>query len=259
MPSTAAHAPPTSYFPQASDRADGDPAGDSDHDPDDEEPASSGLLGLVLLFSVVFVLLCGATLAVVVVKRAAKQKSLEAVTSGDESVVYLHPRNSTRADWVDASEGRVVSLNDVPLAIERVEYGEVRAKDATNRVIVSAERHYLQIQVRLRNRRSQQLDYQSWYGNTFAVRDGTSAVMLEDDDGRRYDAMRRTGLSAVRGHTPAANLSPNDTVTDVLVFVVPDTAARRRITHFRLRLPAAAYGGTGEYRFLIPRAMIDGF
>ena len=48
-------------------------------------------------------------------------------------------------------------------------------------------------------------------------------------------------------------------IEDVVVFAIPEGVDRRTIRHFRLELPAEAYGGSGVYRFEIPRQSIQGF
>ena len=68
-----------------------------------------------------------------------------------------------------------------------------------------------------------------------------------------------TGVTEVQGHTREATLGTNEVAKDVLVFDIPSSINLRTIQYFHLDLPADAYGGTGIYRFEIPRHIVQGF
>jgi len=147
----------------------------------------------------------------------------------------------------------------VAVDVDYVEYGEVRARDARNRVIVSDTKSYLQIYLNIKGLSPQSVQYTSWYGNTFSSDGEQVGATLVDDQGRSYPMRQFRGVSGVRGHTAKAVLTYKETVHDIVIFDVPATIDRRAIRYFRLELPAAAYGGSGCYRFEIPVDAIHGF
>lgn len=243
----------------------------SDADYADElQPGGGGLLGLLIAASVVIFLLCLTALGIVIWKRAASRDGEIVVVDGQKTVL-ARPSSGSSATWVDAALKTPIRLNDVMVSIEQVEYGQVRARDAGGSVIVSDDADYLQVFVAIKNRQRQSIEYSSWYGGPFTeppdanVANADTGVSLVDDQGGEYPLMRLTGVASVRGHTPRAVLKPpvaaDDpaSIDDVVIFAVPDDAARREIQHFRLELPARAYGGRGSYRFDIPSDMIEGF
>jgi hypothetical protein len=160
---------------------------------------------------------------------------------------------------VDAPGNTVVSINSVSVDVDYVEYGEVRAKDASRRVVVSDAKDYLQIFLTITNRASQPIRYSSWYGSTFDSGGSGVSASLVDDQGRSYEMRNFRSVSGVRGHTDRADLKHRESVSDVVIFEIPSTLNRREIRYFRLELPAEAYGRSGVYRFQIPRRAAQGF
>ncbi len=82
---------------------------------------------------------------------------------------------------------------------------------------------------------------------------------MVDDSDRQYEMLAFTGVTEVQGHTREATLGTNEVAKDVLVFDIPSSINLRTIQYFHLDLPADAYGGTGIYRFEIPRHIVQGF
>jgi hypothetical protein len=179
--------------------------------------------------------------------------------SGSPEIVHLTPGNSRRSGWADAAGNTVVRINSVSVDVDYVEYGEVRAKDTSRRVIVSDSKDYLQIYLTISNQAPRPIRYASWYGNTFDSDGRMVAATLVDDRGRSYEMREFRSVAGVRGHTDRADLAPRESVSDVVIFAIPPTLERRDIRYFHLELPAEAYGGSGMYRFEIPRRAAQGF
>ncbi|MBC8875862.1 MAG: hypothetical protein H8E44_41075 [Planctomycetes bacterium] len=223
-------------------------------------PESSGsLLGICLLAGGICVLLAGLILVVLLVKGGREGDKPVAKQSDGRQVVQLTPEKSRSAGWSNMAQGIVINMNDVAVDVDYVGYGEVRAKDEDNQVIVSQDKNYLRVYVNIKNLRPTVLRYNSWYGNSFSSEGGHVAATLVDDGGQQYEMLTFTGVTEVHGHTREAVLSTNEVAKDVLVFVIPRTIDRTTIGYFRLDLPAEAYGDAGIYRFEIPRRVIRGF
>jgi len=220
-------------------------------------------MGVCLMVGGMCVLLAGllvVVLLVVLLVKATREKDDPSSTPPDgQQIIALTPSESRSARWSNVADGIVIHLNKVAVDVDYVGYGEVRARDRSNRVVITEEKDYLQVFVNIKNLRPTALRYNSWYGNTFVSEGGHVAATLVDDSGRQYEMLAFTGVTEVQGHTPEATLATNDVVKDMLVFVVPSTINRRTIGYFHLDLPADAYGGAGVYRFEIPRHVIQGF
>jgi len=228
----------------------------------DERPqprSSCGLLALCLLGGAAC-LVIGGLLLVLVLARASRERSGSASTESDgQQIVHLTPGSSQTSGWSDITQGIVINLNNVAVDVDYVGYGEVRAKDANNRVIVSEDKNYLQVFVNIENLRSGPLTYNSWYGNAFVSGERQVAATLIDDQGQQYEMLKFTHVRGIMGHTPEATLDAKNSTKDVIVFAIPSTVNRTTIRYFHLDLPAAAYGGSGSYRFEIPAGVIQGF
>ena len=140
-----------------------------------------------------------------------------------------------------------------------VGYGEVRAKDVQHRVLVSDQKNYLQAYLKIKNLGSGSVKYVSWQGNSFTAGDRQVRATLVDDQQRSYPMQEFADVAGLKGHTPRLLLAEKEEMEDVVVFTIPESVDRRPIRHFRMELPAEAYGGSGVYRFEIPRQSIQGF
>lgn len=220
---------------------------------------SSSLLGVCLLAGGVCLLLGGLLLVVLLVKAGREEVEPAAKTPDGRPIIAFTPNESRSSGWSNVADGIVIHLNDVAVDVEYVGYGDVRAKDENNRVIVSQERNYLQVYINIKNLGPTPLRYNSWYGNSFVSDDGPVGATLVDDSDRQYEMLSFTGVTEVQGHTRRALLGMNEVAKDVLVFVIPSSVNPRTIGYFHLDLPADAYGGAGVYRFEIPRRAVQGF
>ena len=149
---------------------------------------------------------------------------------------------------------KAVLVDDVKVRIARVEYGAIRAKDERNMVQTSTESNFLQIYLAVENVGEQEVSYRSWYGNTFADKGKQQTAELMDSSGRAYSMMTFQEISRIAGHVDKAELAArsnrdqDSSVSDVLVFEMPEGMKPSSQKYFRLRLPAAACGGNGSFR-----------
>ena len=152
-----------------------------------------------------------------------------------------------------------IDLNSLAVDVQYVGFGEVRAKDAYNRVVVSDQRNYLQVYLKIKNLGAKPVKYISWQGNAFAAGGQQVRATLVDDQGRNYPMQEFVRVAGLQGHTPRAILANKEEAGDVVIFTIPPSVDRRTIRQFRLELPAEAYGGSGVYRFEFPPQAIQGF
>jgi hypothetical protein len=204
-------------------------------------------------------------LLVVIAKLGSRNRELDRPTTADTSsppssqIVRLTPESSRKSGWSSVSRGDAIDLNSVVVDVDHVAYGELRAKDARNRIVVSDQKCYLQAYLKIKNLRPGPLKYVSWQGRSFTVGDREVWAKLVDDQGRSYSMQEFSRVSGLQGHTPRAILASKEEIDDVVVFTVPEDAHRRMIRYFHLELPAEAYGGSGVYRFEISWQLIQGF
>ncbi len=221
--------------------------------------------GLLILGGAACLILGGLLLLVVIVRLANRDHPPDRPTAvgtnppASSQIVRWTPESSRRSGWSSVSRGVAIDLNALAVDVHYVGYGEVRAKDAQNRVMVTDQKNYLQAHLKIKNLGSVPVKYISWQGNSFSAGGQQVRATLIDDQQRSYPMQEFAHVAGLKGHTPRAILAEKEEIDDVVVFVIPETANRRTIRHFRLELPAEAYGGSGVYRFEIPRRSIQGF
>jgi hypothetical protein len=94
--------------------------------------------------------------------------------------------------------------------------------------------------------------YESW-----AERAGAPSKhppVLVDNAERLYAQVPFDASSEVVGRWTAPTLLPGRAAGEFLVFTAPPAG----IEYLRLKLPASALGGTSEFRFQVPKSMIEG-
>lgn len=234
--------------------------------PSAESVESTGSsVSLIILGGAACLILGGLLLLVVIVRLANRDREPDqptpVVTSSSTSaqIVRWTPESSRRSGWSSVSRGVAIDINSLAVDVHYVGYGEVRAKDAQNRVIVSDQRNYLQAYLKIKNLGSRPVKYNSWQGNSFTAGDQQVRATLIDDQQRSYPMQEFAHVAGLKGHTPRSILAEKEEIDDVVVFTIPENVNRRTIRHFRLELPAEAYGGSGVYRFEIPRQSVQGF
>ncbi|NLF68002.1 MAG: hypothetical protein GX575_02995 [Candidatus Anammoximicrobium sp.] len=235
--------------------------------PEAAEPQDAGVspIGLILFGGTACFILGALLLLVVILKLAQRSRVPDRPTAAGvpsaaaSRIVHWTPEASRSSGWSSVARGVAIALNSLAVDVHYVGYGEVRARDARNRVVVSDENNYLQVYLKIRNLGAEPVHYVSWLCPSFAAGGQQVQATLVDDQGRSYAMQEFAQVAGLQGHTPQAVLAHKEEAEDVVVFIVPTSVDRRAIRHFRLELPAEAYGGSGVYRFEIPPETIQGF
>jgi len=234
-------------------------------EPTAAQTAGGNSIGLILLGGTVCFLAGCLLLLVVVLKLAQGGREPDRPTAANvrthssAQIVRWTPESSRSSGWSSVARGVAIDLNSLAVDVHYVGFGEVRARDARNRVVVSDQRNYLQVYLRIKNLGAETVQYASWQGNSFAADGQQVRATLVDDQGHSYPMQQFTHVAGLQGHTPRAILANNEEVGDVVVFTLPPSVDSQAIRHFRLELPAEAYGGSGVYRFEFPPQSIQGF
>lgn len=163
--------------------------------------------------------------------------------------------SSTPLNWTDASR-YAVRIGGVKVKVNRVEFGEIRARNQDNEVQTSEDDSFFQLFLTIENQKSQTFSYTSWYGNEFIVDEVARVAQLTDDQGRAYPMLVFRDALNIHGHTPQAELDRRDSLGDTLVFEIPAEVELDDVEFFRLQLPGAALQKTGSIRFEIPGEML---
>ena len=231
----------------------------------ESQDAGGRSISLILLGGTACFIAGGLLLLVVILKLAQRDREHDrpvvAGTSrlGSSQIVHWTPASSRSSGWSSVARGVAIALNSLAVDVQYVGFGEVRARDAYNRVVVSDQRNYLQVYLKIKNLGAGSVKYISWQGNSFAADGQQVRATLVDDQGRSYPMQEFAHVAGLKGHTPSAILANKEETQDVVVFAIPESVDRRTIGHFRLELPAEAYGGSGVYRFEIQRQSVQGF
>jgi hypothetical protein len=161
------------------------------------------------------------------------------------------PRAQEPDEWVDASANGL-EIADFRVQVDSVRVGQV---DLTLRGSKTRSREQFLIIRLVVNDAGilfREVHYEPW-----ADQDGSPSQHpphLTDSANRPYVQKAFDPLAKVVGRAyedrPIAGGRP---LIEVLVYPVPPAD----IEYLRLNLPAAAFGGTGEFHFQIPRSMID--
>lgn len=209
---------------------------------------------------------------------AAQQNAAKAILAEADLekniVVPIKSSAEKEAPWTDASKG-AIQHGDFRVQLGAVVVRNVRIKDVLGDETVSPTKN-LTIQVFLDNMNAtRKLDYQGWSGATANVvgladllggaarNKGTTsespsasestAASLTDNFGNSYKRLSLDLGAQVPGQiTSATSVYPGKRIEDLLVFEPPID----KLQYLRLNLPATAFGGTGNVRLQIPKAMI---
>jgi hypothetical protein len=149
--------------------------------------------------------------------------------------------------WSDASES-TIRRGDVSVKITSATIGSPRVIQEALRLPGRPKRDYLLVAVELENHSAdRKLNHSSWGGyGPMSLR-----ATLTDNLDKTYRPKRFSGTRP-DGPLMSAAIGPNQRIDDLLVFDPPAEGAE----FLRLRLPAAAFGSSGDLRFQIPREMI---
>lgn len=157
--------------------------------------------------------------------------------------------------WTDASRYSA-RISSVKVKVERIEFGEVRARNEQREVQTSQDDSFFQLYLVVENQRRLPVDYTSWYGNEFEVDGKTLVAQLSDLEGNVFPMLVFRDAFDIHGHTPNASLNEKIEIRDTIVFEIPEEVDIAKVSAFRLTLPAAAFGELGSLHFEIPEAMI---
>lgn len=239
-------------------------AAKSDEDRDAEDAAARsrwlGTVALLGLSLVVLTLVCGVVVAVKGLPSflIPQAKVDEDLLIDPESVAESAPSEYLPALWAMAPRVAIIH-SDVLVRVKRVEYGEVLGRTERNEGVSASGGDYLIVYFQVENRRDADLDYISWYGNTFRDGETTTAARLSDAAGKRYSQVTFDSVRTVKGHMARTIIAPRDRIDDVLVFGVPREVIEKLDQPLKLELPRSAIDSSlkGSYRFQIPRRMLS--
>jgi hypothetical protein len=151
-------------------------------------------------------------------------------------------------NWVDAATN-AVQKEDVRVQVVSARIGRVDLKNRSG-VVPSSDR-YLVIRLRVSYMGIvfQQTPYEPWADR--ADSPSKHPPILTDNTDRVYDQKVFDSGRKVVGRAEVDALTPGHQVKEVLIFPIPPGDVK----YLRLKLPASAFGLTGEFRFQIPRGM----
>ena len=147
-------------------------------------------------------------------------------------------------------------LGKIQVNIKLVEFGPLRVKDQSNRVHVSSD-SLLQIFLEIRSRFPGDVNYVSWYGNSFDRSGKQVVAQLSDQNGTVFNMPVFGDVKGLFGHTPKATLERNERAQDCVVFELPAGTAITDIKELKLALPMECFGRKGTLYFKIPQEEIQ--
>lgn len=154
-------------------------------------------------------------------------------------------------EWVDASTSAIVrDFLRVQIVSARVAGVEVKTRSSK---FITKDK-FLQIRLRatVEGALFKVLSYEPW--NDTAKGPSKNQPVLLDDAKRLYVQHAFSGdLKVVSNREEGDYVTNGRALDDILVYPVPDP----NIEYLRLKLPAAAFGQDGDFRFHIPRAMME--
>lgn len=154
-------------------------------------------------------------------------------------------------EWVDASTSAILR-NVLRAQVVSVRVGGVELKTKTAKY--TTKEKYLQIRLRVTVEGTlfKNFTYEPW--NDTASAPSKNQPTLTDNLNRPYPQQTFPPDRKVVSDREAGDYITNGrALDDILVFAVPSPD----LEYLRLTLPAAAFGQEGEFRFQIPRAMME--
>lgn len=207
-------------------------------------------VGGVMMTAILIVLIAGGVVGGIVGLAMLDKNS----TDNKKAERERKEEANKKIDYTLAGKKRV-KLGDLEVGVKLVEFGPVRVKDQTNKVHVSSEQ-LLQVYLEIRSRRSSDVEYVSWYGNSFARGDDRVVAELTDQDGRSCDMPVYGDVKGLFGHTPQAVIARNERIQDCIIFELPKNTTVTDIKELRLSLPMECFGNEGNLYFKIPQELI---
>jgi hypothetical protein len=152
-------------------------------------------------------------------------------------------------EWVDAST-HAMQTRDLRVQIASVQFAQIKLKDGKREFLSPQKCLAIQLLIGYHGAAVQRLDYEPWAD--IADAPSKNPPVLTDASSRTYPQMKFEAATRVAGRGEHLFLTTGRQVRETLIFAVPGTPTE----DLRLRLPAAAFGLEGEFRFRIPRAMM---
>jgi hypothetical protein len=172
-------------------------------------------------------------------------------------VITLHkggmvrPRPVEEDEWVDASSA-AFRTSDIQVQVVSVQLGPVNLRVSEKNW--QSPENYLTIRLRVTDEGvlfREKVPYETWADEAGAPSKHPPELM--DNQERVYPQKTFDANTKIGGRPYADGLSP-PAMTELLVFPAP----QQGIEYLRLKLPGAAFGIAGEFRFQIPKSMIEG-
>lgn len=171
--------------------------------------------------------------------------------------VSLNPDDIERhaldnGQWTDASE-RVVSLNDVHVQVSSARIETVALTKASGPSTTTADKYLvIRLHVSYEGIVFKQFHYERWADTATAP--SKHRPVLVDDEGQPIEQAKfGAGRSVPSELGDEPFVIYGRPLDDVLVFPAPS----RIPEYWLLTLPASAFGQAGEYKFHIPRSMVE--
>jgi len=162
-----------------------------------------------------------------------------------------------KREYTDASR-KAVNYAGVLVRVDRVEAGKVFYRSKRQN-LQTATPNYLIINLNIQNKsRAEPVEYLSWYDNQFVTGDGEPLDLeLVDEDGVTLEVFPIAEAENVERHGVSSSLLPRgDDTNDSLVFKLPDDYPSDPFPSLYLKLPVAAVGDEGFFKFHIPGEMV---
>jgi len=183
--------------------------------------------------------------------RAEASRAIAAAERGEPASTAAGATEPEPAAETWAIARLPVRVGDVELTFPSVRVGRVPIVDAIAGESFSRE-DLLAIEVEVRNfSGTRKVEYRTW-SKADAYYEATAELI--DGFGNSYPARAPSSYTArIAGATASGSVYPGGTLRDVLVFDPPVDAAE----YLHLRLEGARVGVDGEFRVMIPTAMIE--
>ena len=227
-----------------------------------KEGLSNGALAaIVCLVTAVFVPLFG-----IVVFALVARPDLFAVASvvnnsnrpvADEGTQNSTNASSADATYADAGAGRKQGLDRMFVKVDRCQTGGVRGRDSERQVSDVTNDRYFAVFLSIENLTKEPVPCQTWYGKTFRADAGPNEAHFEDATGQVWPTVMVPGLIRLDSQNLQSTIQRSRTITDVVVFQIPDGVKPANAAPFRLSLPGEAVDRQGMFRFEIPASMIE--
>ena len=144
---------------------------------------------------------------------------------------------------------------DIQIRIAKVVIGKVALTETytiRDKGPLYSKEKFLSIQVEINNQsETKKVDYKTWAGDTISW--GDKVAVLSDEYDNNYQRVNFGFANPPVGRVDKTSIRPGKTVTDILVFELPVSAAQV----LRLELPAGNFGGEGRIRLEIPQTMVE--